>query len=141
MDALTAYVRKELRRAETEKYEIECDPNLPIPYLFLTPKGQEIDLRLFSKDIMRRALPVIHEVLEKESRGWFLHFRERLIAELREKKLSDHDIQEEVNEAAMREYLQRVYNAILSNELLKSLGDGIPQLLVQQAQSVVIMKK
>lgn len=141
LDTLTSYVKKELRRAETEKYEMECDPALPIPYLFLTPKGQEIDLRLFSKDVMRKALPVVHEVLEKESRGWFLHFRERLIAELREKKLSDQDIQEEVNDAAMREYLQRVYNSILTNDTLKSLGEGIPELLVQQAQSVVIMNK
>lgn len=124
-----------------EKFEIECDSALPVPYLYLTPKGQEIDLRLFSKDILRKALPVVNEVLEKESRGWFLHFRERLIAELRDKKLSDLDIQEEVNEAAMREYLQRVYNAILTNDHLKSLGDGIPELLVQQAQSVVIMNK
>lgn len=120
---------------------MECDPALPIPYLFSTPKGQEIDLRLFSKENMRKALPVVNEVLERESRGWFLHFRERLIAELREKKLSDQEIQEEVNEAAMREYLQRVYNALLTNDILKSLGDGIPELLVQQAQSVVILNK
>lgn len=134
-------MKKELRRAEMEKYEMECDPALPIPYLFLTPKGQEIDLRLFSKDVMQKALPVVNEILERETRGWFLHFRERLIAELREKKLSDHEIQEEVNDAVMREYLQRVYNAILSNHVLKGLGDGIPELLVQQAQSIVIMHK
>lgn len=120
---------------------MECDPALPIPYLFLTPNGQEIDLRLFSKDIMRRALPVVNDILERETRGWFLHFRERLIAEMKERKLSDKEIEEEVNDAVMREYLQRVYNVILSNDALKALGDGIPELLVQQAQSVVIMNK
>lgn len=118
-----------------------CHSALPIPYLFLTPKGQDIDLRLFSKDIMRKSLPILITILERETRGWFLHFRERLIAEMREKKMSDEAIEEQVNEAVMKEYLQRVYNSILSNNELSSLGEGIPQLLVQQAQSIVIMHK
>lgn len=42
---------------------------------------------------MRRALPILINILEKETRGWFLHFRERLIAELRAQKLPDHDIE------------------------------------------------
>lgn len=41
----------------------------------------------------------------------------------------------------MKEYLQRVYNSILTNNKLSELGVGIPQLLIQQAQSVVIMYK
>lgn len=41
----------------------------------------------------------------------------------------------------MKEYLQRVYSSILSNVDIAKLGEGIPQLLVQQAQSVVIMHK
>lgn len=41
----------------------------------------------------------------------------------------------------MKEYLQRVYSSILSNSKLLELGVGIPELLVQQAQSVVIMYK
>lgn len=141
LDALCTYVRKQLRRAAMEKFDVECETAQPVPYLFLTPKGQEIDLRLFNRDIMRKALPILIGILERETRGWFLHFRERLIAELREKKLTDKEIEEEVNEAVMREYLQRVYSSILSNSDLAELGDGIPQLLVQQAQSVVIMHK
>ncbi|XP_055375175.1 uncharacterized protein LOC129607934 isoform X2 [Condylostylus longicornis] len=141
MDSLCSYVRKQLRRATMEKFDVECETAQPIPYLFLTPKGQEIDLRLFSRDIIRKALPILIGILERETRGWFLHFRERLITELREKKLSDKEIEEEVNEAVMKEYLQRVYSSILNNSDLEDLGDGIPQLLVQQAQSVVIMHK
>ncbi|XP_059610904.1 uncharacterized protein LOC132257878 isoform X1 [Phlebotomus argentipes] len=142
MDSLTTYVRHQLRRATMEKFEVECDTNAqPIPYLFLTPKGQEIDLRLFSRDIMRKTLPILIGILERETRGWFLHFRERLIAEMREKKMPDEEIEEEVNEAVMKEYLQRVYSSILSNTDLEDLGVGVPQLLVQQAQSVVIMHK
>lgn len=142
MDSLCSHVRKQLRRATMEKFDFNsCEVSQPIPYLFLTPKGQRIDLRLFSKEIMRKALPVIIGILERETRGWFLQFRERLIAELRDKKLTDKEIEEEVNEAVMKEYLQRVYSSILSNSDLKELGDEIPQLLVQQAQSVVIMHK
>lgn len=48
---------------------------------------------------------------------------------------------QEVNEAVMKEYLQRVYASILANNKLHDLGNEIPQLLVQQAQSVVIMYK
>ncbi|KAL5274492.1 hypothetical protein ACFFRR_000922 [Megaselia abdita] len=142
MDSLCVHVRKQLRRATMEKFDFNsCEVAQPIPYLFLTPKGQRIDLRLFSKDIMRKALPILIGILERETRGWFLQFRERLISELRDKKLTDKEIEEEVNEAVMKEYLQRVYSSILSNSDLKELGEGIPQLLVQQAQSVVIMHK
>lgn len=94
MDSLCSYVRRQLRRATTEKFDVECESAQPVPYLFLTPKGQEIDLRLFSRDIMRKALPILVNILERETRGWFLHFRERLIAELREKKMTDSEIEE-----------------------------------------------
>ncbi|XP_046659884.1 uncharacterized protein LOC124353884 isoform X2 [Homalodisca vitripennis] len=142
LESLCGFVRRQLRRATTEKFEVEreaCHPPVPIPYLFLTPKGCELDLRLFSRDIMRRALPVLVTILERETRGWFLHFRERLISELRAQKLPDDEIEREVNQAVMREYLQRVYSSILGNTELQALGEGIPQLLVQQAQSVVLM--
>lgn len=141
MDTLCRYVRKQLHRATTEKFGLECETAQPIPYLFLTPKGLEIDLRLFSKDIMRKALPILANILERETRGWFLHFRERLISELRERKMADTEIEEEVNGAVMQEYLQRVYSSILNHTELIQLGDKVPQLLVQQAQSVVIMHK
>lgn len=41
----------------------------------------------------------------------------------------------------MKEYLQRVYSSILSHPDILSLGEGIAQLLVQQAQSVVLMHR
>lgn len=141
LDSLCTYVRRQLRRATTEKFDVECESAQPVPYLFLTPKGLEIDLRLFSRDIMRKALPILVGILERETRGWFLHFRERLITELREKKMNDTEIEEEVNEAVMREYLQRVYSSILNHPDLAQIAERLPQLLVQQAQSVVIMYK
>lgn len=41
----------------------------------------------------------------------------------------------------MKEYLQRVYSSVLSHPDLQALGESIPQLLVQQAQSVVLMNR
>lgn len=41
----------------------------------------------------------------------------------------------------MKEYLQRVYGSILSHPEILGLGEGIAQLLVQQAQSVVLMHR
>lgn len=56
-------------------------------------QGVELDLRLYSRDIIKRALPILVAILEKETRGWFLHFRERLISELRQQKLPDEEIE------------------------------------------------
>ncbi|KAL1494204.1 hypothetical protein ABEB36_009836 [Hypothenemus hampei] len=144
LEILCSYIKKQLRRAAMEKFEVarECSqPPVALPYRFLTPSGYELDLRLWDRNMMRKALPVLVTILEKETRGWFLHFRERLIAELRAQKMPDEDIEQEVNEAVMKEYLQRVYNSILSNPDINSLGDGVAQLLVQQAQSVVLMHR
>lgn len=142
METLCTYVRSQLRRATTEKFDVDNEmTDLPIPYLFLTPSGLEVDLRLFSRSVMKKALPILLNILERERRGWFLHFRERVISELRDKKMSDAEIEEEVNAAVMQEYLNRVYGAVLSHPDLRKLGDKIPELLVQQAQSVVIMHK
>ncbi|KAH1016914.1 hypothetical protein HUJ04_008066 [Dendroctonus ponderosae] len=144
LEMLCSYIKKQLRRAATEKFEVarECSqPPVSLPYRFLTPSGYELDLRLWDRTSMRKALPVLVAILERETRGWFLHFRERLIAELRAQKMPDEDIEREVNDAVMKEYLQRVYNSILSHPDINGLGEGIAQLLVQQAQSVVLMHK
>ncbi|XP_030754371.1 uncharacterized protein LOC115881129 isoform X2 [Sitophilus oryzae] len=144
LEILCSYIKKQLRRAATEKFEVarECSqPPVSLPYRFLTPSGSELDLRLWDRALMRKALPILMTILEKETRGWFLHFRERLIAELRAQKMPDENIEREVNEAVMKEYLQRVYNSILSHPDINVLGEGIAQLLVQQAQSVVLMHR
>lgn len=79
-----------------EKFEVtrECS-NLPVvvPYRYLTPSGCELDLRLWDRGLLRRALPTLVAILERETRGWFLHFRERLIAELRAQKMDDEEIE------------------------------------------------
>lgn len=42
---------------------------------------------------MKKALPVVMGLLERETRGWFLHFKEKLIHELKMQKLSDEEIE------------------------------------------------
>ncbi|XP_058795012.1 uncharacterized protein LOC131666391 isoform X2 [Phymastichus coffea] len=144
LELLCGFIRRQLQRATTEKFEVERESQMlpvPVPFVFGTPGGAAVDLRLFSRDIIKKALPILVTILERETRGWFLHFREKLISELRALKKSDEEIEREVNEAVMREYLQRVYTSILSHPDLATLGEGIPQLLVQQAQSVVLMHR
>lgn len=89
-------MRCQLRRAATEKFEVarECSqPGLTVPYRYLTTAGAELDLRLWDRALMRKALPHLVNILERETRGWFLHFRERLVAELRAQKMPDEDIE------------------------------------------------
>ncbi|XP_050538538.1 uncharacterized protein LOC126903976 isoform X2 [Daktulosphaira vitifoliae] len=144
LDHLINFIRKQLRRAATEKFEpskeVIC-PKTAIPYQFFTPKREEIDLSLFNRDIMKKGLPILMTLLERETRGWFLHFREKLIYEYKAQKLSDEDVEKAVNEAVMKEYLERVYKSIMNNDELKMLGNNIPKLLINQAQCVVLMHR
>lgn len=80
-----------------EKFEVERESSellpVPVPFVFVTPSGASVDLRLYNKEIIKKALAILVEILEKESRGWFLHFRERLISELRAQKKTDEEIE------------------------------------------------
>lgn len=97
LELLCGFIRKQLRRATTEKFEVERESSqlLPvsIPFVFGTPGGAAVDLRLFNRDIIRKAMPTLVTILERETRGWFLHFRERLISELRAQKKPDEEIE------------------------------------------------
>lgn len=97
LELLCGFIRKQLRRATTEKFEVERESSqlLPVsvPFVFGTPGGAAVDLRLFSRDVIRKALPTLVAILERETRGWFLHFRERLISELRAQKKPDEEIE------------------------------------------------
>lgn len=44
---------------------------------------------------MRKALLILVKILEKETRGWLLLFGELLIAEMRVRKMTDVEIEEE----------------------------------------------
>ncbi|KAG8039024.1 hypothetical protein G9C98_003331 [Cotesia typhae] len=91
LELLCGFIRKQLRRATMEKFEVERESSqlLPVsvPFVFGTPAGTAVDLRLFSRDIIRKALSTLVTILERETR------------------------------------------------------DGIAQLLIEQAQSVVLMHR
>lgn len=42
---------------------------------------------------MKKALPVLVNILEKEARGWFLHFREKVVADLKAQNLSEYEVE------------------------------------------------
>lgn len=50
LELLCSFVRRQMRRAATEKFELEREashPPVPIPYLFLTPKVNIKHVRLY----------------------------------------------------------------------------------------------
>lgn len=51
-------------------------------------------MRLYRRDVLRRAASTLQSILERESRGWFLHFRERHAAQLASQKMPLKDIEE-----------------------------------------------
>ena len=86
-------------------------------------------------------IPILIGILEKESRGWFLHFREKTVSELRNSNLNDAEIEKEGNKLVQEEYLKRVYAAIRTNSSLIEMGEEIPELLIAQARAVLLMHK
>ncbi|XP_076309082.1 uncharacterized protein LOC143224723 isoform X2 [Tachypleus tridentatus] len=140
LDNLCQFVRHQIRKQTMEKYRIENEKPPTVPYIYQTPKDHEIDLRLFNKDIIRKVVPILASVLEKEARGWFLPFRERVIAELKTKKLSEEEIEKQANIAVLDEYTSRVFRTLLTHPDIQALGEGIGQLLIEQAQSVILMQ-
>ncbi|KAG8185351.1 hypothetical protein JTE90_005478 [Oedothorax gibbosus] len=141
IDNLCQFVKHQIRKQTMEKYLFENEKSPPLPYLFQTPKGHDIDLRLFNKEIIRKTLPIIASILEKESRGWFLPFREKVISDLKNKKISEEELERLANILILDEYLRRVFAAILSHPQIQELGPGIGSLLVEQAQAVILMHR
>ncbi|KAI4456833.1 hypothetical protein MML48_8g00017365 [Holotrichia oblita] len=77
LELLCSYVRKQLRRAAMEKFEVakECSqPPVSVPYRFLTPAAAELDLRLWDRGLMRKALPILVAILERRLEDGFYIF-------------------------------------------------------------------
>ncbi|CAG9584610.1 unnamed protein product [Danaus chrysippus] len=140
--ALAAWVSRAMRRAASEKTDGREPRAIPrVPYIYTTPQRTQVDLRLYKRDLLRRAASSLQTILERESRGWFLHFRERKAALLASQKMPIKDIEEEVSTAAMKEYVSRVCNAVLSCEQLAALGPLVPELLAAQLRAAVIVNR
>ncbi|KAK8396821.1 hypothetical protein O3P69_005057 [Scylla paramamosain] len=140
VDGLCSWMVQQIKRATWEKFQLSGEKQPPVPYIFTTPQGLELDLRLFNRELMKKALPILVSILEKEARGWFLHFREKVIADLKAQNLSDYEI-EKGNRLVQEEYLGRVYSAILAHPSLLELGHSVPALLVSHAKAVLLMHR
>ncbi|KAK3091951.1 hypothetical protein FSP39_023952 [Pinctada imbricata] len=140
LDTFCRYVKEMCEKLQEETGQTTALKPPPIPYLYQTPKGQEIDLRLFNKDLINNCLPILSSILDRGARGWHVQYRQKLIREL-QAIIHLHVSFQRVNVAIMDEYLDRVFGAITSNTELENLQPGIGKLLVDQAKSVIAMKK
>lgn len=135
------YVRNQAQKALREKVTMAMERAPSIPYRFTTPISLEVDLRLFDRDVMRKVAGPLGRILEKSGRGWFLSFREKVIQELKTRKLSEAEIEMEANIMVMEEYLKRVYNGIRSCGEVTCTGQDVDRLLIEQAQLYVLMHR
>ncbi|CAL1542802.1 unnamed protein product [Lymnaea stagnalis] len=113
----------------------------PIPYCYQTPKGQDIDLRLFNRDLMNNSVGILSNILDRHAKGWHIQMRIKLIRHYQSQGLSNEEISERVSEDIMDHYLRKVFTAISTNAELEVLQPGLGSLLVNQARSVIAMMK
>ena len=115
--------------------------HLEIPYMFKTPQGLEIDLRLFDSKILNKARPQLIRILKSCLKEWYIERRQEFVAHLRKKKISEEDLVKMVNETLAGEYLDRVADAIESDKVISDLGPGVSGLLIKQLRTVTITNK
>lgn len=61
----------------------------------------------YYRELMKKALPVLVGILEKEARGWFLHFREKVIADLKAQNLSDYEVEKVVTRCLLLHFFSK----------------------------------
>ena len=135
------FIRRMIVKNSTEKGRIEDEKAPMLNFIFQTPQGTEIDLRLCSKEVMGRAKPILMKILENEAHGWFPDLRERIIFELKTKNMSNSEIEHEANKRISSEYVRRVCEAIHESEDLDKIGPGISRLLTDQVRAGVIYQE
>ena len=123
------------------KTDIEQSQMPKIPYLFKTPGGQVIDLRLHNRDLMRRATPHLRRILDNMMSGWFVERKHTMFAELQKEGVADKDIEKMANERISTEYLERVADALLNDKGVKALGPGVAELLIKQVRTSAVVAK
>ena len=141
LSQVIAFIRKMIIKNITEKGNLEEEKAPIVNFIFQTPQGTEIDLRLCSKEVMSRAKPVLMKLLERETHGWFPEFRERIISELKSRNLSNSELEHEANKKIASEYVKRVCSAVMASDDINDIGEGIPKLLVDQLKAGVIFQE
>ncbi|XP_076073157.1 uncharacterized protein LOC143044850 isoform X3 [Mytilus galloprovincialis] len=140
-EAFCSYVKQKCEELQSEKTQTTALRPPPIPYSYQTPNKLDIDLRLFNKDLINNCLPILSSILDRGSRGWYVQYRLKMMQDLQGQGLSNKEMSKKINEAITEEYLDRVFEAIKSNTELDNLQEGIGTLLVDQAKTVLTMKK
>ena len=135
------FIRRMIVKNSTEKGRIGDEKAPMLNFIFQTPQGTEIDLRLCSKEVMGRAKPVLMKILEREAHGWFPDFREKIIFEMKSKNLSQSEMEHEANKRISAEYVRRVCGAIADSEDIAAIGPGIAALLTAQVRAGVIYQE
>ena len=135
------FIRRMIVKNSTEKGRIGDEKAPMLNFIFQTPQGTEIDLRLCSKEVMGRAKPVLMKILEREAHGWFPDFREKIIFEMKSKNLSQSEMEHEANKRISAEYVRRVCGAIEDSEDIAAIGPGIAALLTAQVRAGVIYQE
>ena len=141
---IVKYVKRQMEKTRTEKGGgvLGDDEQSPVlTFIFQTPQGLELDMRLCSKEVMTRVKPVVMKVLEEQAKGWFPEFRERIVSELRARGLSGSALEQEANRRISSEYVRRVCTAVTESEALSSIGENIPRLLADQLRAGVIFQE
>ncbi|CAG5132948.1 unnamed protein product, partial [Candidula unifasciata] len=135
------YVKTQCRGFPGNKHKTAELRPPPIPYRYQTPKGQEIDLRLFNKDLMNNSMGILSNILDRQAKGWHIQMRTKLIRHYQGQGWTNEEISKKVTEDIMDHYLNKVFMAITTNAELDVLQPGLGDLLVNQAKSVIAMLK
>jgi len=109
----------------------------PLPYIFQTPKGLLIDLRLFSREVVDKARPVINNILQQESKTRW----SRQVPETKDDHKFNETITSNPDEGMEDEAFDHISECLLNNPEINQLGVGIAQLLVDQAAATITMRR
>ena len=133
---LTEYLETQIQNGPTSS---STDPPPSIPYLFKTPHGFDIDLRLFNNDVMSTAKPHILHILSSGLHGWFMERKQDILNQLRKEETPEEEIDNRAYQILKREYLERVCEGVRKDQGIDSIGVGITELLVEQVKTSLIV--
>ena len=136
-ERLVSFILESLQNSSTS-----ADARPKIPYVFRTPSGQVIDLRLHNRDLMSRVKPHLRRILNSALAGWFVERKHTIFGELeKEGIIAAKDVEKIASERISAEYLERVADAILKDKSVQELGSGVAELLVEQVRTSAIVAK
>jgi len=144
-DRLAEFFRKQINKSsngEGQGMDDEKKPMINVKgsvesmtnYIFEFFTGKA-DLRLCSREVMKKAKSRLEWLVDEEPTDWWVQFKEDTLKELQEKDLDDDSLELETEKRLRAEHLQRLTASILKDKELNAIGDGIPQLFVDQLRA------